>query len=572
MGIDRVDAKANTNTVVNSTEQYSSITTITELEFIKQPMRICTYVQNTTNATVYDKDLSIAGTRPVSGIPTSTFWTSETTDNGDKLTEEDTYTMSYIFNKTTYKWVWDSITHTSGSYADKVDDYNETKSFELKMGRSYSRTVNGKTYHYKGIENPIYTRNTVAQDQKFRDSVSYFSYFFAFSIPIFKTQDECALYVNGVIDDSTAINKDKYYDPDADENDEDDNDTDASSYDTSKFNEPQVTPMMVKGASNYYCVNVANVNAFVTWLWNDLIKEGSISDFLLDSITKINGNMYQNITGLRLFPCNIKKHLSSIESTPIVIGRFSTELNVLDATSYRPQIGSIDFIIPKAYKNFLDYPPYTTGLLYLPFCGISQLDMNIFQPGKHLYIDAFVDLTTGVIDYAISTNSDSGGKTLIEHHTGTCGIEIPINYDNASNWLSDFVGNSVRTTVNTVTSKGATSLGQIASDATGSLLESLEAPTAYSVGSPSPSNGLYFPFEPAIIIRRPVYHRPSTYSKNVGYPCMKSYKPKSLSGYTIMENPVIKYGHSTNSDGDIILPTKNEMDMIYQALTSGVYL
>ena len=572
MGIDRVDAKASTNTVGNSTEQYNSRTTITELEFSKQPMRICTCVQIAINATVYDKDMSIAGTRPVSGIPTSTFWTSEITDNGVKLTEEDKYTMSYIFNRTTYKWVWDSITHTSGSYSDKIDDYNETKTFELKMGQSYSRTVKGKNYRYKAIENPIATRNTVAQDQKFRDSVSYFSYFFAFSIPIFKTQDECVLYVNGIIDDSTAINKDKYYDPDADENDENDNDTDSSKYDTTPFNTPQVTPMMISGANNYYCVNVANVNAFVQWLWDDLIKEGTLSQWLLDSITKISGNLYSCITGLKLFPCNIKKHLATVANTPLVLGRFSGGFEVIDATSYNCKIGSIEYKIPSGYNNFLDYQPYTTGVLYLPFVGFSQLDMTIFQPEKTMKIDCFVDITTGVIDYAVSLKNDKEGYSLIETHTGTCGINIPLSYEDASNWLQNFVGDSIKGGVNTIMSKGATSLGQVASDASGSLLDSFDTPTSYNVGSPSPCNGLFMPFEPHIVIRRPKYSRPSTYSKNVGYPCMKSYAPKDLSGFTIFQNPQITFGHTKNSEGQKVLPTKEEMDLLYQLMTEGVYL
>lgn len=569
-----VNAKGFFNKPENSTNQYTHEEVLSEVVFDKQePHRICGLWRSPSiTVQLFNVDLTYGNTTLIP-YPTNNIYVSTYDDDSTNIDNTQKVLNNYTKTQTLNKWQWDALSTTSGKYETDSLTIQEI-SQEIRISSILTKTIAGKNYNFYSIPNPLSSSFLSGgySQLRYRDSNTYWGFLYLWSIPMFKTEEECVLYVNDIIDDSTAVNKDEYFDPDADENDENDNDTDASKYDTSKFNEPQVTPMMVKGASNYYCVNVANVNAFVNWLWNDLIKEGSLSDFLLDSITKINGNMYQNITGLRLFPCNIKKHLTSVETTPIVIGRFSTDISVLDGSKYHPKIGSIDYVIPSAYKNFLDYPPYSTGLLYLPFCGLSPLDMNIFQPGKHLYIDAYVDITTGIIDYAVSVDSDEGGKTLIEQHTGTCGIEIPISYDNASNWLSDFVGNSVRTGIASISSKGATSLGEIASDASGALLDSLDTPTSYSVGSPSPSNGLYFPFEPALILRRPVYQRPSSYSSNVGYPCMKSIKPKSLRGYTIMENPVVKYGHSKNSDGDTILPTKNEMDMIYQALTSGVYL
>ena len=434
----------------------------------------------------------------------------------------------------------------------------------------FSGQVQNKDCRWFKIVDIIHAYEDTPSSAEAYNSKDWFSVSWSENIPFFTSDDEAKLYVNGYIDDSTAFRK--AWDPDDDTNDENDNDTDSSQYDTTPFNSPQVTPMMISGANNYYCVNVANVNAFVQWLWDDLIKEGTLSEWLLDSITKISGNLYSCITGLKLFPCNIKKHLATVANTPLVLGRFSGGFEVIDATSYNCKIGSIEYKIPSGYNNFLDYQPYTTGVLYLPFVGFSQLDMTIFQPGKTMKIDCFVDITTGVIDYAVSLQNDKGGYSLIETHSGTCGINIPLSYDDASNWLQNFVGDSIKGGVNTIMSKGATSLGQIASDASGSLLDSFDTPTSYNVGSPSPCNGLFMPFEPHIVIRRPKYSRPSTYSKNVGYPCMKSYAPKDLSGFTIFQNPQITFGHTKNSEGQKVLPTKEEMDMLYQLMTEGVYL
>ena len=405
--------------------------------------------------------------------------------------------------------------------------------------------------------------------QNYRDSYTIANWSCVMNLPIFYDEKKAVQFVNGLIDEDQADVPP--HDFDADENDENDNDTNASKYEPTPSNTPQVRPTDIQGASNYYCVNAANVNAFVNWLWNDLIKEGSLSDWLLDSITKINGNLYSCITGLRLFPCNISKHLAVTQPTGINLGRFTTEFTVIDARSYNPKIGELEYTIPSGYNNFLDYQPYTTGLLYLPFVGFTQLDMTVFQPKSTMKIECYVDITTGVIDYVIYLKTDKG-YSLIEHHSGTCGIEIPMSYDNASNWLQNFVGGAIKDGVNTIGGKGATSLGEMASSATGGLLDSFETPTSYNVGAPSPSNGLYFPFKPHIVIKRPTYSRPKSYSKNVGYPCMKSLRPKSLSGYTVFQNPQLTFGHTVNSEGQKVLPTKEEMDMLYQLMTEGVYL
>ena len=410
---------------------------------------------------------------------------------------------------------------------------------------------------------------TLYNVQDYRDSYTIANWSCVMNLPIFYDESKAAQFVNGLIDEDEADVPP--HDFDADENDENDNDTNASKYEPTPSNTPQVRPTDIQGASNYYCVNAANVNAFVNWLWNDLIKEGSLSDWLLDSITKINGNLYSCITGLRLFPCNISKHLAVTQPTGINLGRFTTEFTVIDARSYNPKIGELEYTIPAGYNNFLDYQPYTTGLLYLPFVGFTQLDMTVFQPKSTMKIECYVDITTGVIDYVIYLKTDKG-YSLIEHHSGTCGIEIPMSYDNASNWLQNFVGGAIKDGVNTIGGKGATSLGEMAISATGGLLDSFDTPTSYNVGSPSPSNGLYFPFKPHIVIKRPTYSRPKSYSKNVGYPCMKSLRPKSLSGYTVFQNPQLTFGHTVNSEGQKVLPTKEEMDMLYQLMTEGVYL
>ena len=568
-----IDAKGFFNKPTSSTNQYVHEENISHVSFDSEPHRICGLwnmtpptVQLFTATLTYGKKIQIP-------YPLRQLYMSKYDDNGNDIPSQK-INQTYKLTQTENNWNWD-LAGVKGYYESGNNTIN-MQNYEYPLNANSdikNKKINNVDYKYFAILNPL-NSTFLAGDYsqlKYRDSDSNVGFSYSYSIPMFKTENECILYVNDIIDDSSAVNKDSYYDPDADENDENDNDKNASKFEPTPSNTPQVKPTDIQGASNYYCVNVANVNAFVNWLWNDLIKEGSLSDWLLDSITKINGNLYSCITGLRLFPCNISKHLASTEPTGINLGRFTTEFTVIDARSYNPKIGELEYTIPSGYNNFLDYQPYTTGLLYLPFVGFTQLDMTVFQPKSTMKIECYVDITTGVIDYVIYLKTDKG-YSLIEHHSGTCGIEIPMSYDNASNWLQNFVGGAIKDGVNTIGGKGATSLGEMAISATGGLLDSFETPTSYNVGAPSPSNGLYFPFRPHIVIKRPTYSRPKSYSKNVGYPCMKSLKPKSLSGYTVFQNPQLTFGHTENSEGQKVLPTKEEMDMLYQLMTEGVYL
>lgn len=464
---------------------------------------------------------------------------------------------AYSYSALTGEWTKGDVTNVTGQ---NVHTFNSSN-VEYRDGLPFLRfSLNSTWFNFNFALDNL---------QKYRDSYTLANWWCVMNLPIFYDEKKAVQFVNGLINEDQADVPP--HDFDADENDENDNDTNASTFSPTPPNTPQVRPTDIHGASNYYCVNPSNVNAFVNWLWNDLIKEGSLSDWLLDSITKINGNLYSCITGLRLFPCNVSKHLAVTETTGINLGRFTTEFTVIDAKSYSPKIGELEYTIPSGYNNFLDYQPYTTGLLYLPFVGFTQLDMTVFQPKSTMKIECYVDITTGVIDYVIYLKTEKG-YSLIEHHSGTCGIEIPMSYDNASNWLQNFVGGAIKAGVNTIGGKGATSLGEMAISATGGLLDSFETPTSYNVGAPSPSNGLFFPFRPHIVIKRPTYSRPKSYSKNVGYPCMKSLKPKSLTGYTVFQNPQLTFGHTENSEGQKVLPTKEEMDLLYQLMTGGVYL
>ena len=369
-----IDAKGFFNKPTNSTNQYVHEENISHVSFDSEPHRICgLWNMSPPTVQLFTATLTKGKTIQIP-YPLRQMYISKYDDNGNTIKSQK-IKQNYKLTQTENNWNWD-FAGVKGYYESGNNNTINIQNYEYPLNASSdmkTKKINNVDYNYFTILNPL-NSTFLSGDYsqlKYRDSDSNVGFSYSYSIPMFKTENECILYVNDIIDDSSAVNKDSYYDPDADENDENDNDKNASKFEPTPSNTPQVRPTDIQGASNYYCVNAANVNAFVNWLWNDLIKEGSISDWLLDSITKINGNLYSCITGLRLFPCNISKHLAVTEPTGINLGRFTTEFTVIDARSYTPKIGELEYTIPSGYNNFLDYQPYTTGLLYLPFVGFT---------------------------------------------------------------------------------------------------------------------------------------------------------------------------------------------------------
>lgn len=77
-------------------------------------------------------------------------------------------------------------------------------------------------------------------------------------------------------------------------------------------------------------------------------------------------------------------------------------------------------VFPRFGNSFLDYAPYTTLDLYIPFCGTIQLDPNDVM-GHILDVQLLIDYTTGNCDAFISCDN-----LVIETTSGNIAIDIPV--------------------------------------------------------------------------------------------------------------------------------------------------
>ena len=84
----------------------------------------------------------------------------------------------------------------------------------------------------------------------------------------------------------------------------------------------------------------------------------------------------------------------------------------------RVTLGSFSF--DREFNNFLDFEPYTQAILYVPYCGVKHLPMNIFA-GHTVNIYMNADNTSGVLQVLIFVDDIEWG-TL----TGMASEELPL--------------------------------------------------------------------------------------------------------------------------------------------------
>lgn len=77
-------------------------------------------------------------------------------------------------------------------------------------------------------------------------------------------------------------------------------------------------------------------------------------------------------------------------------------------------------VYPRFGNSFLDYSPYTTYELYIPFCGTLSLNSNDIV-GHTLDVQLLIDYTTGNCDAFVSVNN-----LVIETLSGSLAIDIPV--------------------------------------------------------------------------------------------------------------------------------------------------
>lgn len=293
------------------------------------------------------------------------------------------------------------------------------------------------------------------------------------------------------IDFGEGKDTDDYYNTDSDESDE---------------HNPTVGYDI--GACNLtvcYELSVERLNNIAIKLWSE--------DFF-SNILLLNNSPIENILSCKLLPLSL-----SGSETPVKIGNVDMGINgnKLSKTVYRYNIGTIS--IPRiSDMGFLNYAPYTSIVIFLPFIGFKELNTSDIM-GRNVSVDYIVDVITGACKAIITVNNYQ-----CYEFDGNCGIDIPLTAGNRSQVEMGYVKAAVGV-VSNIASKNIG--GAISSGISGAMQQ-----YHYSTnGSYSPATGAYEDRTCFVIIDRPLYTEVSKFGHTKGYKCQLSKTIGSLKGF-----------------------------------------
>lgn len=174
-----------------------------------------------------------------------------------------------------------------------------------------------------------------------------------------------------------------------------------------------------------YNPSLAQLNQLGAWLW---------STNFIDQILKIFNDPMQAIIGLH-----------KVYATPNISGSGNIKVGYLDSGVPSNIVGNqytyIDcgtISLREYYGNILDYSPYTTVQLYLPFIGIVPLDVADVTRAS-ISVKYGVDVLTGACLASVSVQRDNAGGVLYQY-SGNCACQYPLSSGSYMGMVTGAIG------------------------------------------------------------------------------------------------------------------------------------
>lgn len=295
------------------------------------------------------------------------------------------------------------------------------------------------------------------------------------------------------------------------------------------------------GLLSIYNPTSAQLRSLASKLWsNDFVQ----------SISKILNDPFDGIIGLSMVP------FAPITSGSAMckLGNYNTEVEMpLISSQYKIiDCGYID--VTEAWKNALDYSPYTKISIFLPFVGIKTLKTEDIM-NRRISVKYNIDVLTGSGIAFIKC-----GDRVIYNFPCKVSYDIPLTGSNKASLYTGLIG-IVTSAAGGATAGGA--LGAAGGAATSAIntMTSKQSDISRS-GSISSNTGILGDFIPYIIINRPVQSMPARFKEIKGYQSNISSDLGSIHGYTEVD-----FINLENIDG-----TDEELEEIKRLLKDGVII
>lgn len=297
----------------------------------------------------------------------------------------------------------------------------------------------------------------------------------------------------------------------------------------------------------------ASVTDAVVAMAQVLVDFGNQIPALIDMY--INANLIQYVIDCHLIPVSptttgasaLKVGFKTFSQTPAKVTSDYVDFNC----------GSLN--VGEYYANFIDYSPYTSAKLYLPFVGFMDIAPEYWQSGTLQVVYRFNVIDGSFVAYVKSTSSKSKlSDTVIAQFGGNACVHIPITGLNYASMVSGIVSAvspllpSSKANVGTV-DKLVNSANTIAS----------AKPTMQQSNGYNATTSFLTVRSPYLLIERSVSNFSRKYDEENGIPSNITMNFANLSGFT--------KATMLHLDG-IAGATEDDLDEIASLLAEGVIL
>ena len=291
--------------------------------------------------------------------------------------------------------------------------------------------------------------------------------------------------------------------------------------DYNPFSDPIGFPSLPTGGSSIatgmvrvYAPTSAQLQNLAGVLWSD--------DFV-NTIKKVQNDPFEAIISLHSLPFSIAG-----SSATCRIGNFDTGLTMPAVNTQYMRINMGSITIPEHWGSALDYSPYVTVDIYLPYIGVRSLQVDDII-GKTISIYYNVDILTGACVASIMCGSSvlyTFNTNLLTSHP-ISGSSFASLYQSIINGMGNVLSGMVSGGI------GGAVGGALGSAINTALSKHSSVSRGGSIGG---NSGCLGNFTPYLIIHRPIQSLASGFAHFKGYPSNITTTLSSVSGYTEVES------------------------------------
>lgn len=285
---------------------------------------------------------------------------------------------------------------------------------------------------------------------------------------------------------------------------------------------PLVSPSGTYGLFTLYRITQSNLKTLASILWSE--------DFITNFHPFVN-DPQDALISLLAYPMNISAGSSEV----ITCGNFecSTGIgtaygNVVTNLFQTHSLGSVT--VPKHFDNFMDYAPYTSVDMYLPFVGRVSLNPNEVV-GATLTLTYRVELLTGTCAISLNVKKDNLNGKLYQY-TGNMAISLPLTASNFGQMYTNLISNAMSIGVGMATGNEA---GMI-SGGMGIANSMFSNPRISSGGGMGGNSGMCGSMAAYLIITRAVPDTPAGFRTYKGSESNDNVLLNNVSGYVEVDS------------------------------------